>query len=72
MCAVQDTTTPLFVAAVGGHADAVRVLIEAGAEVNVKCGDATNVRESLFPPLLYAFKIEVFFSGLLGVKGGVV
>jgi hypothetical protein len=42
----QDKTTPLFIAASGGHADAARALIEAGAEVDVACGDSavTEVR----------------------------
>ena len=36
----QDKTTPLFIAASGGHADAARARIEAGAEVDVACGDS--------------------------------
>ncbi len=42
----QDKTTPLFIAAFGGHAGAARGMIEAGAEVDAECGDsaATGVR----------------------------
>ena len=43
MCALQGTSTPLFVAAVCGYAGPMRALIEAGAEIDVKCGDAANV-----------------------------
>ncbi len=38
MC--QDKTTPLFISAIGGHVDVVQALIEAGAEVDVECGDS--------------------------------
>ncbi len=31
-------------AAIGGHLDAVLALIEAGAAVDMECGDAANVR----------------------------
>ncbi len=55
----QDKNTPLFISALGGHADVVRALIEAGAEVDVECGDSavTEVRNgigctlSAHPPL---------------------
>ena len=53
MCAPQDKTTPLFISAIGGsaiggHADVVQALIEAGADVDVECGDpvVTEVRRS--------------------------
>ncbi len=46
MCAPQDKTTPLFISAMGGYADVMQALIEAGAEVDVECGDpaVTEVR----------------------------
>jgi hypothetical protein len=37
---VQDKTTPLFAAAISGQVGIVRVLIEAGAGVNVESGNA--------------------------------
>lgn len=42
----QDKITPLYVAAQGQHLAVVQALIEAGAEVDVECGDAalTEVR----------------------------
>jgi hypothetical protein len=42
----QDKTTPLFISAMGGHTDDVQALIEAGAEVDVECGNPalTEVR----------------------------
>jgi hypothetical protein len=40
VCASQDKTTPLFISAIGGHVDVVRALIEAGAELDVECGDS--------------------------------
>jgi hypothetical protein len=39
MCGPQDKTTPLFLSSMGGHADVVQALMEAGAEVDVECGN---------------------------------
>ncbi len=46
MYSPQDKTTPLFMSAMGGYADVMQALIEAGAEVEVECGDpaVTEVR----------------------------
>jgi hypothetical protein len=52
--APQDKTTPLFIAAQGRHAGVVRALVEAGATVDVECGDAalTEVGSDFRDPVL--------------------
>ncbi len=45
----QDKTTPLFIATISGHVGVVRALIEAGAEVDVECGDAAVTEVRPFP-----------------------
>jgi hypothetical protein len=47
-CAPQDKTTPLFISAMNGHADVVRALIEAGAEVDFECGDSAKTEVLIF------------------------
>jgi hypothetical protein len=59
ICALQDNTTPLFAAANGGYAGVVRTVIEAGAEVDVKCGDAKKVQAfSVSPPPSESIMLE--------------
>ncbi len=46
----QDKTTPLFIAAFGGHAGVARALIEAGAEVDAECGDSAVTKVWIAEP----------------------
>ena len=57
---LQDTTRtpPLFAAAISGYASIVRVLVEAGAEVDVLCGSTNNVRSDVLFPVSCRKSIE--------------
>ena len=60
---MQYTTSPLIEAAISGYAGIVRVLIEAGAEVDVLCGGTNNVRSDMLFPVSCRKSIEYFSSG---------
>jgi hypothetical protein len=68
---VQGTIPPLFAAAISGYACIVRVLIEAGAEVDVLCTGTNNVRADMLFPVSCLPEIDriIFFWGYIMGEG---